>query len=235
MPLLVRSTRPFAIAVLVFLACFSRGYGQNPWDYVPNLPYTAHILQTSLQTSEDGTRERTEEKIIQMRDSSGRTRIEIFSCDSGCDKPNMVNLYLPLRRQFIQLMPGAKKAMVTTFPGAGPIPTHRNSSDTDVITVTGNLPGKTINGIYATGTRIKTLIPSRNGQSENPYFGEYWVSPELKITVLDKHEAAHEETIDEVQQLDRGEPDPALFEIPADYKIVNVTDEQDPNGYNGVH
>lgn len=149
----------------------------------------------------------------------------------------MVNLYIPLRRQFIQLMPGSKTAMVMTFPGKGPIPTHSNSSGrADVTTIREPLPARTINGIYATGTRIKTMIPSSNGKKvEASYFGEHWVSPELKITVLEKYVGAHDETFDEVQQLDRGEPDPALFEIPADCKIVNVTDEQKADGYNGVH
>jgi hypothetical protein len=232
MPPLPCSTRTAAIAVAVFLASFSSAYCQSPWDIVPNLPYTAHILQTSVQTLPNGAQDRTEERIINMRDSNGRTRIEIFSSDSG-DKPNMVNLYIPSRRQFIQLMPGAKKAMVTTFPGTGPISTHTSP---DVITVKENLPGKTINGIYATGTRIRTMTPSSNGQKvEAPYFGEHWVSPELKITVLNRYADARSQTTDEVQQLDRSEPDPALFEIPEDYKVVNVADERDPDSYNSQH
>jgi hypothetical protein len=240
--LLLDSSVRFPIVVAALLsACVSRAYSQNPWDCVANLPYTAHILQTSVETLPDGTQQRTEERIIKIRDSEGRTRIEIFSTteanrDSAGDKPSMVNLYIPLRRQFIQLMPGAKKAMVTTFPGTGPIPTHANSSGTDANTVKENLPAKTINGIYATGTRTRTIMPSGDGRKvEAPYFGEYWVSPELRITVLDKHVDAHNETIDEVRQLDRSEPDPAFFEIPADYKIVNVTDGQEPNSYNGPH
>lgn len=50
-----------------------------------------------------------------MRDSQGRTRIETS---------HMVNLYIPLRRQFIQLLVARKIARVMTFPGTGPIPTH---------------------------------------------------------------------------------------------------------------
>jgi hypothetical protein len=240
--LLLGSSARFPIIVVALLsACVSPAYSQSPWDYVLNLPYTAHIVQTSVQTLADGTQERTKEKIIKMRDSSGRTRIAIFSaadanCDSCDDKPNMVNLYIPLRRQFIQLMPGSKRATVTTFPGTGPIPTHAKSG-TDVTTVKENLPAKTINGVYATGTRIKTIIPSSNGEKvETPYFGEQWASPELKIIILDRHVSTHgDETISEVTQLDRSEPDPALFEIPADYKVVNLTDGQDPDSYNSQH
>jgi hypothetical protein len=53
--------------------------------------------------------------------------------------------------------------------------------------------------------------------------GEKWVSPDLKIVVLDKYRNSNtgsDETVSEIRQLERTEPDAALFEIPADYKIV---------------
>lgn len=53
--------------------------------------------------------------------------------------------------------------------------------------------------------------------------GEKWISPDLKIVVLDKHKSSNtgsEETIIEIRELDRSEPDAALFEIPTDYQIV---------------
>lgn len=53
--------------------------------------------------------------------------------------------------------------------------------------------------------------------------GERWISPELKIVVLDKSKNSNtgsDETITEVRELRRSEPDAALFEIPADYRIV---------------
>jgi hypothetical protein len=46
---------------------------------------------------------------------------------------------------------------------------------------------------------------------------ETWVSPDLKIVLLDKNSDG---TINEILDLDRSEPDAALFEIPTDYKIV---------------
>jgi hypothetical protein len=52
---------------------------------------------------------------------------------------------------------------------------------------------------------------------------EKWVSPDLRIIVLDKYKntkTGSDETITEIRELDRSEPDAALFEIPADYKIV---------------
>jgi len=52
---------------------------------------------------------------------------------------------------------------------------------------------------------------------------EKWVLPDLKITVLAKDTTSTnpaEETTTEIRELDRSVPDPALFEIPTDYKVV---------------
>ena len=45
----------------------------------------------------------------------------------------------------------------------------------------------------------------------------------LKIIVLDEYQNTNtgsDETITEIRGLDRSEPDPTLFEIPPDYKVV---------------
>jgi len=134
-----------------------------------------------------------------------------------------VNLYVPLRRQFIQLRPGTKTARVMTFPGTGPVPTHFDPND--ISFPTESLPGQTIHGIYTVGTRITRVIPSHNGRgAEVAFVEEKWVSPDLKIVVLAKYGSNRSnETIDEIRELERSEPDAALFEIPSDYKVETVT------------
>jgi len=47
-------------------------------DYVPNLPYTAQVVGTSFETLADGIRVRREDKVVPMRDSRGRTRLEVL-------------------------------------------------------------------------------------------------------------------------------------------------------------
>jgi len=59
------------------------------------------------------------------------------------------------------------------------------------------------------------------------YVSEDWVSPDLKIVVFGKGTSSTnpgEETTTEIRELNRSEPDAALFEIPKDYKIVTPTD-----------
>jgi hypothetical protein len=204
-------------------ACPSRVFSQGPHDYVPNLPYTAQVVGRGFETLADGTRVRYEDRLVWMRDSQGSMRIE--NCAShnpnrGDDRcqPAVVNLYIPLRRQFIQLYPGRKTASIMTW-GEGPVPSRGQNVGKKT---TESLGGRLINGIYAEGTRITTVIPSDSGRGPDVvYVSEDWVSPDLKLIVLHKGTS---ETTTEIRELDRGEPDASLFEIPSDYKIEPSTD-----------
>ena len=55
---------------------------------------------------------------------------------------------------------------------------------------TENLGDQTINGIHATGTRITTTIPSGKMGNDKPIVvtSERWYSPDLKATVMTKHD-----------------------------------------------
>jgi hypothetical protein len=195
------------------VVCPGRAFSQDPHDYVPNLPYTAQVVGTGFETLADGTRVRYEDRWVWMRDSQGRTRIE-----SADRKPGLVNLYVPLHRQFIQLFPGSKTASVTTY--SVPVPTHGQNLGK---TTRESLGGKPINGIYAEGTRITRVLPS-NGERGPDIVDveEKWVSPDLKIVIFTKGTSSNnpgDETTTEIRELNRSEPDVSLFEIPADYKI----------------
>jgi len=211
------------ILPVIVCACSGRAICQDPLDYVPNLPYTARFENKYVEVLADGTRVQRQRRLVQMRDSQGRTRIENFPpedviCCRGDDKADGVDLYFPLQRQFIQLFPGRKTASVMTFPGTGPIPRHFDTNDKNARRE--SLPGKTIEGIYAEGTRI-TWVRSPNFVEVE----EKWVSPNLKVVVLSKYTSTDPQSeggITEIRELDRSEPDAALFEIPKDYKIVTV-------------
>jgi hypothetical protein len=208
---------------LAVAACSSQALCQDPHDYVPNLPYTAQVVGTAFETLADGTRVRRENKVTQMRDSQGRTRIEVFQDDdskrNNGGKPDWVNLYIPLRRQFIQLFPGQKTASVMTY--SVPVPTHGQDLGK---TTTESFGGRLINGVSADGTRITRVTPFYGGRGRDIVsVEEKWVLPDLKITVLAKDTTSTnpgEETTTEIRELDRSDPDSALFEIPTDYKVV---------------
>jgi hypothetical protein len=213
--------------VLAIVVWSGSALSQNPLDYVPNLPYTAEIVQRFSETLPNGNRVVRKRRIVQMRDSQGRTRIENFASDDpGCcdsrNQPDVVNLYVPLQRQFIQLFPRTKKARVMTFSGTGPIPTHGDPNGKNIERQ--SLPGRTIHGIYSEGTRVKFLVPHNDGRaSEVGCVEESWVSPEMKIAVLTKSGGTCSDGgITEIQEIDRNEPDAALFAIPADYEVLDA-------------
>ena len=91
------------------------------------------------------------------------------------------------------------------------------------------LPGQMVNGIDAEGSRTTCvrLGPANNGSRSNVSdVQETWVSPELKIVVRSKFTSTYpgsSATITEMVRLDRNEPDPALFEIPADYAVEEMS------------
>jgi hypothetical protein len=87
-----------------------------------------------------------------------------------------------------------------------------------------NLGDQTIDGIHATGTRITTTIPSGSMGNEQPMVvtSERWYSPELKATVMTKHNDPWAgELKTQFTNVNTAEPDPSLFTVPADYKIVD--------------
>jgi hypothetical protein len=105
------------------------------------------------------------------------------------------------------IMPGS-------IPGANP--EHRPSMQRE------SLPPKTVNGIYAEGVRITQTYPIGYFGNDRPIVvvNETWTSPELKIIVLTSSDDPRTGTrTTEVTNIDRSEPDPALFQIPEGYTI----------------
>ena len=125
-----------------------------------------------------------------------------------------------------------KVVMYQSFGEGGPeISAHRDvffksgrvqSPDPEATEKLGN---QDIDGIQATGTRVTTTIPAGKMGNDQPMTvtSEDWYSPELKATVMTKHSdpwAGERKT--EFKDVNRAEPDPSLFTVPADYKIVDA-------------
>lgn len=89
---------------------------------------------------------------------------------------------------------------------------------------TENLGDQTINGIHATGTRMTTTIPSGQMGNDKPIsvISERWYSSDLKATVMTKHSDPWAgELKTEFTTVNISEPDPSLFTVPGDYRIVD--------------
>ena len=87
---------------------------------------------------------------------------------------------------------------------------------------TEKLGGKTIAGVYAEGTRLTVTYPVGSFGNDKPIitFHETWMSSDLKLVLLNVDDDPRSGTrITEVTNLDRGEPSPALFQVPEGYTI----------------
>jgi hypothetical protein len=94
----------------------------------------------------------------------------------------------------------------------------------DTPATTEKLGDQTIEGIHATGTRVTTTIPAGKMGNDQPITvtSERWYSPELKVTVMTKHNDPWAgELKTQFTNVNTAEPDKSLFVVPADYKIVD--------------
>lgn len=90
-----------------------------------------------------------------------------------------------------------------------------------------NLGDQSIDGIQATGTRVTTTIPSGKMGNEKPIVvtSERWYSSDLKATIMTKHDDPWAgELKTQFANINAAEPDPSLFTVPADYKIMDDKD-----------
>jgi hypothetical protein len=87
---------------------------------------------------------------------------------------------------------------------------------------TTDLGTQTIEGVAAQGTKITRTIPAGDMGNELPIVitTETWFSPELKVLVMSKSsDPRMGETTYKLTNLSRSEPDPMLFQVPADYVV----------------
>ena len=125
----------------------------------------------------------------------------------------------PLPPQFPDAMPGAvgppagqvffQKHIVTA--GAGEVSTE-------------DLGTQTMEGLLVTGTRTTHTIPAGEIGNERPItiVSEVWTSPDLKTTIYSKRSDPRmgEQTF-RLTNVVRAEPDPSLFAVPADFKVLD--------------
>jgi hypothetical protein len=88
---------------------------------------------------------------------------------------------------------------------------------------TEQLGSQTMEGVMVNGVRTKRTIPAGQIGNDRPIYivTEIWTSPDLKAIVSSKRSDPRmgEQTFN-LTNIVRGEPDPSLFTVPADYKII---------------
>lgn len=98
------------------------------------------------------------------------------------------------------------------------------------LTIT-DLGTETVSGLQLHGTRKERIVPANLSGTgkEITITDEYWLSVELNLYLIVRHNDPRtgEQTVG-IVDVKRSEPDPATFEIPATYKIVDETPAEQP-------
>jgi hypothetical protein len=212
---------------------------------VADAPFSAVETVDSQQVLPNGNVITNHRQSNVYRDTAGRTRTETTLAARGgsgarSTAATIVNIHDPVAgvtrtldaqsktvREF-SVRPGRAangSPAGRPFPGRGANGTNAatRSPRTDPNTVTEALPMQTINGVAATGTRITRTIPA--GQIGNAQaiqiVRETWMSADLKLPVMTKVSDPRTGTITtQLTNITRAEPDPSLFQAPADYTVV---------------
>jgi hypothetical protein len=96
-----------------------------------------------------------------------------------------------------------------------PAPDDRNVTKED-------LGQQNVEGVMATGTRTTTVIPAGEigNAQEIRIVSEQWFSDEIQSLVMTRHNDPRSgENVYRLVNILRAEPDPALFQVPADYTV----------------
>jgi len=201
-------------------------------------PYAAQIVSATDQTLTNGTHIHRETKTKLYRDSQGRTRREMFSMQP--EQPDVISS--------IDIRDPVACSAYTLFPlnqTARRIPSHveqpldpqtaakiqhaaesapRPPEYVRPQETRENLGTQMIDGISTQGMRITMTFPAGARGNDHPIITvtEIWHSNELGLALLTKRtDVQFGDTTTHVRILDRSEPDPSLFQLPAGYTLLN--------------
>jgi hypothetical protein len=131
---------------------------------------------------------------------------------------------LPVKNEQVMIIRSAGGGEAGTVSANTNFIYRKTGEDHEAPGTTENLGDKTINGILATGTRMTHTIPAGKMGNEKPITvtSERWYSSDLKATVMTKHDDPWAgELKTEFTSVNTSEPDPSLFAVPSDYKVVD--------------
>jgi hypothetical protein len=248
----------------VAMGAFGKVGGAAP---VQGEPYSATIINESIQTLADGNRIVITSNGEIARDSLGRTRQETalpaIGNLSAANAPHLVFIQDPVAQTSYTLNLSDKTAQKMSLPSTVPVqigaaggaggPGTVMIATGNAVAASGPLPPlpissgpvfiqrsmvvndqgqstiedlglQTIEGVLANGMRTTRTIPAGQIGNEKPLsiVTEVWTSPDLKAIVYSKRSDPRmgEQTF-RLTDIARTEPDPSLFTVPSDFKILD--------------
>ena len=208
----------------------------------------SHILQTTTATVARDSDGRTVR--IQKLSTMGPWR---SSSSSQGDSQTLTTIFDPVSKEHIDFTSDSKVAHVVTMPSLPPgalvgaegafsmVYAGSAAGTGQAVTVqaqaiapqasngtepkTESLGTETMEGVQATGTRIRKTIPAGTiGNDQDLVIThETWYSPELKLVIQSsQNDPRFGQTTFTLKNIQQGQPDETLFQVPADYKVNKI-------------
>jgi hypothetical protein len=195
---------------------------------VLDAPYSCDLIIETTSTTSDGTTFSSERTLRrEYRDSQGRLRVElpvfpghgiqlitIWDLVAGyeyvLDSQHLVAHRSPLRAT-------AAKPPQEIYATRRALPLRES-------TTAQGLGSQTIDGVYTEGWRFATTIPAGAEGNDRPFVVsvDAWVAPDMALRILEERSdprSGHQ--VVRRNNFVRGEQPPSLFQVPADYSIVD--------------
>lgn len=211
-------------------------------EFVQNAPYTATATTQTTQVLADGNKIVRNETALLARDSQGRTRREqtvskpgaapgsekkVVMIDDPVGKFDVVmnsdgQVARSQRREVFRLTEGDTRRKLEHVQ-IDKLDKEKLASEAGE-TTRETLPSQVIEGVTCEGIRETRTIPAGAIGNEKPIVivSESWTSPELHLLMMRKRtDPRFGETLYKVSDLKRVEPDPALFQMPANTKFTD--------------
>jgi hypothetical protein len=191
------------------------------------VPISLEQIEERWRQGKDGG-DSAEIKSQVCRDSAGRVRIDAEVRDgSGRSATRYAELIDPVAGSRVVLLTAEKIGYRTPFPKSdqskfaflGLGQSSWDSSHKWGPATTEAVGKRTIQGVGFEGTRFIRVAEGEPGLTDT---NEQWYSDELKLIGLLTGSAPLERYSAHIQGLRPGEPDPAFFTIPAEYRIIDL-------------
>jgi len=200
---------------------------------IPDAPLLAVVNTQSSQILKDGTRLNQKTLSAIARDGHGRIfnerRTLIPATETATPPILTIHIYDPQTRMNTFIDPQNRLAWQSTLnrppsalpPEVGSIPLAGTTPASPYVKEE-DLGTRKMEGVDVHGIRDTQTIPAEaNSGKQVTVVDEYWYSDELRLNMLAIHKDPRTgEQTTTVTQVDRREPDPAIFVIPPGYKVM---------------
>lgn len=213
--------------VVSYYRAENAGYEQTIID----LPFTAKAVTETTQPLADGNRFVTHSSQTLARDTKGRTHREQAIRRIGAlqmEGPTMIFIYDPVAKLQYSLDPAEHTARISklktiSLSGIQDKISSSHEETRDRRITRESLGAKTMEGLTVQGYRTTVEFAAGAAGNEKPFTvsAEVWYSPDLQADILRiRKDPRVGETVYRLTEIQRGDPDPGLFQVPSSYKVL---------------